>query len=311
LVVDEATQLTEPAIISLAISFRKFILIGDQNQLPPVVAQDAAFCRTTDPLLHAIGIRDLRGSLFERLMETARRNRWNHAFGMLTTHFRMHNDIAQIINPWYGHQLICGRPEQEADHVFNGPADRKWHALLSSGRAIFVPSPRETSSKFHRPEAARIVSLIRYIQVSAGPSFDPRSVGIVTPWRTQIGLIRQLIGSDEALQALNIDTVERFQGSENKIILISMAVSHPAQMRMLRSPGAFNWEEGEEIRSVEVDRKLLVSLSRAMNQVILFGDEQVLCSDPVYRAAISKMHRIELPDLEPFLPLEIPEEQHG
>jgi hypothetical protein len=311
LVVDEATQLTEPAIISLAMSFRKFILIGDQNQLPPVVAQDAAFCRTTDPLLHAIGIRDLRGSLFERLMETARRNRWNHAFGMLTTHFRMHNDIAQIINPWYGHQLICGRPEQEADHVFNGPADRQWHALLSSGRAIFVPSPRETSSKFHRPEAARIVSLIRYIQASAGPSFDPRSVGIVTPWRTQIGLIRQLIGPDEALQALNIDTVERFQGSENKIILISMAVSHPAQMRMLRSPGAFNWEEGEEIRSVEVDRKLLVSLSRALNQLILFGDKQVLCSDPVYRAAISKMHRIELPDLEPFLPLEIPEEQHG
>lgn len=311
LVVDEATQLTEPAIISLAMSFRKFILIGDQNQLPPVVAQDPVFCWTSDPLLHQICIRDLRNSLFERLMETARRNRWYHAFGMLTTHFRMHNDIAQLINPWYGHQLICGRPEQEAAHLFNGPADKYWHALLSGGRAIFVPSPRATSSKFHRSEAERIVSLIRYIHASAGPSFDPRSLGVVTPWRTQIGLIRQLIGQDETLQAINIDTVERFQGSENRIILISMAVSHPAQMRMLRSPGTFSWEEGEEIRSVDVDRKLLVSLSRAMNQVILFGDEQVLCADPVYQSAISKMQRIELPDSEPFLPFEIPEKQQG
>jgi DNA replication ATP-dependent helicase Dna2 len=307
LVVDEASQLTEPALISLVISFRKFILIGDQNQLPPVVAQDACFCQTNDPLLLAIGIRDLSGSLFERLMETARRSHWNHAFGMLTTHFRMHLDIARIINPWYGHRLICGRKEQEAIHSFDGLNDGIWHDLLSSGRAIFVPSPPAKSSRFHRTEAERIVSLIRYIQTSRGPSFDPRTVGVVTPWRTQIGLIKHLIGQDQALQAVNIDTVERFQGSENQMILVSMAVSHPAQMQTLRSPGSFYWEEGEGIHSVEVDRKLLVSLSRAMNQVVLFGDEHVLCSDPVYRRAISALQRYELPPSEPLLSLEIPE----
>jgi superfamily I DNA and/or RNA helicase len=230
---------------------------------------------------------------------------------MLTTHFRMHNDIAEIINPWYGHRLICGRPEQEAQHLFNGPKDAIWHSLLSAGRAIFVPSPRAQSTRFHRIEAERIVSLIKYIRSALGHEFDPRSVGVVTPWRTQIGLIRHLIGDDKELQALNIDTVERFQGSENRIILVSMAVTHPAQMHMLRSPGAFSWEEGEEIRTVDVDRKLLVSLSRAMNQVIVFGDEHVLCSDPVYRTAISAMQRIEMPVSEPFLSLEVPEEQEG
>jgi hypothetical protein len=87
-----------------------------------------------------------------------------------------------------------------------------------------------------------------------------------------------------------------------------MAVCHPAQMQMLRSPGTFYWEEGAEIRSVDVDRKLLVSLSRAMHQVILFGDERVLMSDTVYQKAISAMQRIALPS-EPLLQLEIPEEQ--
>ena len=308
LVVDEATQLTEPALISLVMSFRKFILIGDQNQLPPVVTQDGIFCQTNDPLLHAIGIRDLRGSLFERLMDNARHRRWHHAFGMLTTHFRMHSDIADIINPWYGHRLICGRAEQQVPLSFKGLNNGVWDDVLTAGRAIFVPSPPAQSSRFHQAEAERIVSLIRYIRASHGTSFDPRSVGVVTPWRTQIGLIRHLMGQDDVLQSINIDTVERFQGSENQIILVSMAVCHPAQMQMLRSPGTFYWEEGAEIRSVDVDRKLLVSLSRAMHQVILFGDERVLMSDNVYQKAISAMQRIALPS-EPLLQLEIPEEQ--
>ena len=62
---------------------------------------------------------------------------------------------------------------------------------------------------------------------------------------------------------------------------------------------------------MDVDRKLLVSLSRALNKVILFGDEQVLCSDPAYRQAISAMQRIDLPASEPFLPFEIPEKKEG
>jgi protein-disulfide isomerase-like protein with CxxC motif len=289
LVVDEATQLTEPALISLLMSFRKFILIGDQNQLPPVVAQDERFCRTPPGPLHEIGLYDLRVSLFERLMVNARQKGWDNTYGMLTTHFRMHNDIARIVNPWYGNRLICGRTEQSEDHAFVGPAGSHWKDLLASGRTIFVPSPRESTSKYHRTEAERVVSLLHYLRDASGPTFDSRMVGVVTPWRTQIGMIRSLIGEDPELLNINIDTVERFQGSENSIILISMAVCHPAQMSVLKSPGTFSWREGEQTNTVEVDRKLLVTLSRAQQQVILFGDESVLRSDKVYRQALDGM----------------------
>jgi superfamily I DNA and/or RNA helicase len=289
LVVDEASQLTEPQLVSLVMDFEKFILIGDQNQLPPVVAQDAGFCKVEDPLLQAIGLDDLRVSLFERLMQICKDRGWGHAWGMLTMHFRMHRDIADLINPWYGNQLVCGREEQEQAFAAAGQPGDDWHKVLSAGRAVFIPSPREITSKYHRTEAERVVSLLNYLKKTYGSAFTKDTVGVVTPWRTQIGLIRSLIGDDPVLQDLNIDTVERFQGSENDIIIVSLAVYHPAQLLMLNSPGRFGYSDEDGFKEIAVDRKLLVTLSRARKQVVFMGDEGVIKGNRDYVEVVGRM----------------------
>jgi DNA replication ATP-dependent helicase Dna2 len=291
LVVDEASQLNEPQLISLLLAFEKFILIGDQNQLPPVVTQDPVFTETTDPLLNGIGIDNLRSSIFDRLMRNAKQRSWDHAWGMLTTHYRMHEDIAALIDAWYGHQLICGKPAQQASHVFEGPEDAHgWHRVLGAARTVLVPSPVEKTGKFHDTEARRIVSLLRYIRATMGSSFHDGTVGVVTPWRTQIGLIRSLIGDDEDLKAVSIETVERFQGSEKDIILVSFAIYHPGQLEMLKSPGRFGFTSPSGVAGeVDMDRKLLVTLSRAKQQVIVFGDEHVILADWLWGDVIGKM----------------------
>ena len=295
LIVDEASQLTEPALIGLVMRFRKFILIGDQNQLPPVVTQSPHFCRVTDPILLEAGIRTLDRSLFERMIEQSQRRGWSKSYGMLTTHFRMHAEIASLIDPWYGHRLRCGSEAQRADYEFLGPEDGRWKRVLSAGRVVFIPSPHEMTSKYHDTEARRIVSLLKYLRDSGGASFKPEHVGVVTPWRTQIGLIRNLLGAESNLQEVNIDTVERFQGSENRIILVSMAVYHPAQLALLRSPGVFRYREDDEKETeVSLDRKLLVTLSRAKQQILFFGDERVLKSNPHYASVIERMQRVEI-----------------
>jgi superfamily I DNA and/or RNA helicase len=214
---------------------------------------------------------------------------------MLTTHFRMHAEIASLIDPWYGHRLRCGSEAQRADYEFLGPEDGRWKRVLSAGRVVFIPSPHEMTSKYHDTEARRIVSLLKYLRDSGGASFKPEHVGVVTPWRTQIGLIRNLLGAESNLQEVNIDTVERFQGSENRIILVSMAVYHPAQLALLRSPGVFRYrEEDEKETEVSLDRKLLVTLSRAKQQILFFGDERVLKSNPHYASVIERMQRVEI-----------------
>ncbi len=288
LIVDEASQLTEPQLLGLLMPFRKFILIGDQNQLPPVVTQEASFCRVKDPLLLSLGMQDLRSSIFERLMHCCKKWQWRHAWGMLNTHFRMHESIASLVNHYYAGQLAAGGEQQRADFD-PGPCSEThpWRHILTLGRKIFIPSPYEATSKMNQTEAERVVSLLQYLRAQYGASFTRDTVGVVTPWRTQISLIRELLAGDKALQQVNIDTVERFQGSENDIIIVSLAVYHAAQVDTLQCLGSFTWDEAD----IEVDRKLLVTLSRARKQVVLLGYEPALSRSPHYRKVLGEMVR--------------------
>jgi DNA replication ATP-dependent helicase Dna2 len=292
LIVDEASQLTEPQLLGMLVPFKKFILIGDQNQLPPVVAQQEHFCQVKAAALQELGITDLRCSIFERLMQRCKTNGWHHAWGMLNTHFRMHDDIADLVNHYYAGQLASGTIQQQAPFDSSLPADsllgEGWEDVLSQGRKLFIPSPREATSKMNRTEAQWIVSLLKFLKNKYGHRFTPSLVGVVTPWRTQISLIRELIGDDPDLQQVNIDTVERFQGSENDIIIVSLAIYHPAQLSILECLGQFKWEQ----EHIEVDRKLLVTLSRAKEQVILMGHEPVLQSSTHYTSVLAGMHKI-------------------
>ena len=286
LIADEASQLTEPQLIGLLMPFRKFILIGDQNQLPPVIAQEACFCEVKTPCLLERGISDLRTSIFERLILRCKISGWSHAWGMLNTHFRMHDAIAALINHYYAGQLSSGKAGQKAGFdLYPSQEGTGWERILSLGRKIFINSPYEAAPKMNRTEAQWVASLLGHLKARYGAEFSKDTVGVVTPWRTQIGLIRELITGDEALQDINIDTVERFQGSENDIIIVSLAVYHAAQLHTLQCLGQFKWEEEE----IEVDRKLLVTLSRARKQVILLGHEPVLKESPHYRKVLKEM----------------------
>jgi hypothetical protein len=300
LVVDEASQLDEAQLAGLLLSFDKYILIGDQNQLPPIITQDTALCEVTDPVLTEMGMRDLSESVFERLMRNAREKGWHDAYGMLDTQYRMHEDIAALIGPWYGDRLRIGHARQSEpgpgwQASASGP-DTVWRDLLLSGRAVFVPSPRRNTPKYHEAEADRIAGLLRYMRTALGDTFTHDSIGVVTPWRTQISKIRERIGRDPHLDDVLIDTVERFQGSEKDHILVSFAVCHPGQMAILRTPGSFTRTAGPgQPDEVEIDRKLLVTLSRARHQVVVFGDEDVLSGEPVWADVIGRMTRHPLP----------------
>ncbi|NDC77309.1 MAG: hypothetical protein EBZ67_05495, partial [Chitinophagia bacterium] len=300
LVVDEASQLDEAQLAGILLSFERYILIGDQNQLPPIVTQDPVFCQVTDPLLTGMGMRNLSESVFERLMRNAREKGWDDAYGMLDTQYRMHRHISALIEPWYGDRLQAGHERQSEPGPGWVPpatgADSPWDRLLLAGRAVFVPSPRRNTAKYHDAEATRIARLLRHMRDGLGDNFTEESIGVVTPWRTQISKIREHIGKDPSLSGVMIDTVERFQGSEKDSILVSFAVCHPGQMAILRTPGTFSHTGPEgQSQDIDIDRKLLVTLSRARRQVIVFGDEEVLASDPVWSSVIGRMTRFPLP----------------
>jgi superfamily I DNA and/or RNA helicase len=265
LIIDEASQALEPELVGLCALAGRSVLIGDHLQLPPVVAQPEGTCRPASAALRAAGFTDLRLTLFERLWQRCQAAGWTAATGMLETHFRMHAEVAALVNPTYGGRLRAGTAAQSAplsgyDPGSADPVER----TLARHRTIFWPTA-PSPHRDHPAEAGLVAAIAAAVERARGAAFGPGTLGVVTPWRVQVNAIQRALPPD-LRDLVTVDTVERFQGMERDVIVISLAVSHPGQLARLQSLSP----DGR------VDRKLNVALSRARGQVVILGCEAVL-----------------------------------
>lgn len=280
LIADEASQLIEPHLAGLFVQVGRCIFIGDEKQLPAVVVQDERGATVAHPALMDIELNDLRMSLFERLLRCCKANGWTQGFGMLERQARMHVDIQDAVNSrFYGGAL---RPMNEWQ-TDSRTAFSDEHTLIgritSVGRVVFIPSPRETGIKIHAIEAHRASAIAASIAVASGEDFTSRTAGIITPFRAQIAEITRALPF-ELRELITVDTVERYQGSERDIIIISLSVNFPAQLKAIQSL--------VELDGLLIDRKLNVAITRARKQIIILGCEEVLRESAVYSSLLDE-----------------------
>ena len=294
-VVDEASQVLESPMLALLAKVPKFILIGDHRQLPAVVTQEpetSAIAPECAELLRAeLGLTNLRNSYFERLFRRAEAH-WPHAHGTLADQYRMHEELAVLVNQdFYDGQLRCPMPWQAA------PLDRAaWPApvgsfatALQSQRVIFVPTrrqPEDLSMKESAQEAELAGQAAAYVVQGYGDKFNPETtLGIIASYRNQAARIRARLAQLAveldlpALAQVSVDTVERYQGSQREVIIVSFCCHHEHQLELMVSPD----ETGQ------VDRKLNVALTRARQQLVLLGNEQMLSRAPHYAALLTRV----------------------
>jgi DNA replication ATP-dependent helicase Dna2 len=158
-----------------------------------------------------------------------------------------------------------------------GEDDSALEKALRQQRMIFLSTPPDytNAQKINRHEAELLAELVGRIKLryeDEKRDFSPKSLGVITPYRAQISQIRAALrqrGIDP--DQISIDTVERYQGGARDIIIISLALNSMAQLRSLVSLS----EEG-------IDRKLNVALTRAREQLIILGNEELLMGNPVY-----------------------------
>jgi len=272
IIVDEASQLLEPHLIGLLSGCKKFILIGDHFQLPAISLQNDAETAINDTELNDIGFYDLKVSLFERLFNQCIKNKWFHAIGILENHYRMHDDIAQLINPYYNNRLISVKENQKETEVFLQENLSDSEKEIMKSRLIFIPTGKAMQSQFNTQEAGIIKNLLGIFKKSFGDNFNENTVGVITPWRKQIRCIKDCIIDEEIKSKVVIDTVERYQGSERQIIIISTALFSLNQINNIQS---LTFDK-------KVDRKLNVALSRAISKLIILGCEEILMQDIHY-----------------------------
>ena len=294
-VVDEASQVLEGPMLALLAKVPKFVLIGDHRQLPAVVAQgpetSAVAPEAAALLRDALGLTNLRHSYFERLFRRAEAH-WPHAHGTLADQYRMHADLAALVNDdFYDGQLRCPLPWQHAPlarAAWPAPADA-FLARVRNERLVFVPTrrqPEDLSMKESAQEAELAARAAACVALGYGADFQPETtLGIIASYRNQAARIRarlaQLAAELDlpALRHVGVDTVERYQGSQRDVIIVSFCCHHEHQLELMASPD----ETGR------VDRKLNVAVTRARQQLILLGNELVLARAPHHAALLARM----------------------
>lgn len=302
-IVDEASQILEPQIVGLLSAknartgehaIAKFVLIGDEKQLPAVVQQQESESMVQEPNLRAIHLTDCRLSLFERLIKAYRSEGVNNEYSyMLTRQGRMHREIAIFPNyAFYQNKLIpVPLPYQEEPTPLTSESHDGLEALLTTRRIAFVtyPEPRqtgldpwqqETSDKVNLIEARMIAATVHRIYLMDPEGFDKdRTVGIIVPYRNQISTIRNEIDSYhiEPLHDIMIDTVERYQGSQCENIIYGFTIRKYYQLAFLTGNQYVDRASGEII-----DRKLNVAMTRAMKHLIMIGNARLLRENVIF-----------------------------
>ena len=196
-VVDEAGQLTEPGTFLATNLADRFVLVGDHQQLPPVVRAE----------------NDLSTSLFERLIE-----KYPAAATMLDRQYRMSQRIQYFSSSeFYDGALRPATPEVAARRLddLDGVNPDVLPAELRDAVSFVDPDGVATGNT-NVTEADRIAEIIHSF-VEAG--VDREDIGVIAPFRAQVSEISR------RTSGVAVDTVDRFQGSSKEVIIVSFVAT--------------------------------------------------------------------------------------
>ena len=275
-IIDEASQILEPQIIGILTKVKRHILIGDEKQLPAIVTQHNNM-NVKSEHLQKILLDDPSVSYFERILKLCIKNNWTNAFGMLRNQARMHKDIQDFPSKYFYDGKLTVFDLQKQTNESNIFGKSRKYPYFSNSRVSFVSSNNEFTSKLNKSEANLISELVSEIYELKKSNFDKSTIGIITPFRAQCALIRQNL-PDILRELIDVDTVERFQGSEKEFIIYSFAVNHVHALKQIINTARINGSL--------IDRKFNVAITRAKEYLIITGNEMILDEFPIFKSFI-------------------------
>lgn len=153
-IIDEVSKATPPEVIMAALLAPKLILVGDYRQLPPMLrehdcsygeaADDGQVDRTEFEQHRKLITASFFGQLFEAAPPALRH--------VLVVQFRMHPQIMQIDNQFYGGQLVAGGGEEQLarrrQHFLRIPDLRGGLLLQPNNHVIWLDSTRNQRGYF-------------------------------------------------------------------------------------------------------------------------------------------------------------------
>ncbi|MGL4515020.1 MAG: IGHMBP2 family helicase [Lacipirellulaceae bacterium] len=250
-VIDEACQATEPACWAPLLRCDRVLLAGDHCQLPPTV-------------LSAEAQREGYGrSMMQRLVE-AHGETITRRLGL---QYRMHEAIMRFSS----REFYDGALEADssvASHLLSdlaGVAETPMTGTpleyVDTAGADFDEEPDPDGASRRNPQEGRLV--LRLVDELLSAGVPARDVAVIAPYAAQVRWLRD----NRADSAVEVDTVDGFQGREKEAVVISMVRSN---------------REGE-IGFLADTRRMNVAMTRARRKLIVVGDSATLGGNPFYK----------------------------
>ncbi|WP_254842768.1 ATP-binding protein [Bacillus sp. MRMR6] len=282
-IIDEVSKATPPELLLPMLKGKKIILVGDHHQLPPLLGND-----TLEETLQEMaeesddfeGIAELKQLLKESLFERLFKNLPKSNKMMLAIQYRMHENIMATITPFYeqeNERLQCGLTDSdvERDHMLVSPLIQRNNHLLwldmPNGAAFFEERMKGGKSLYNPAELMRIGALLKELDEAAALAKqegrmefgEKKSIGVISFYGEQVKRIERMIHQELRLPHLTIrtGTVDKFQGMEMDVILLSMVRNHDNKQ--------------DDIGFAKDYRRLNVALSRARELLVLIGSTKM------------------------------------
>jgi hypothetical protein len=273
---DEASQVQVPdALLAMNYGRGKFLFVGDQHQMPPIVYGDYP----DEEIYHK--------SIFEFLQT---RRAYKECREMLEVTYRMNREITEFPSQTFYYSKLAPHEANADLRLTHTPAtDTLIDRILDPAQAVvLVETDDQFSQQRNVAEVDLVVQLVERLVRTYGVA--PEQIAVIAPHRAQNNeiaarLAQRLaasppprLGEGPGVGAVPvlplIDTVERIQGQERDVILVSLTVSDPdyvlAEADFLMSPNRLN------VALTRAIRKLIVIGSRSVFRVLPHDEAQLL-----------------------------------
>ena len=253
-VIDEACQCTLPSIWQAVLRADRLVLAGDHCQLPPTVLSDEAS----------------RAGMRESLMQRLIAREGEAIFRRLTVQYRMHESIMRFSSDTFYEGSLVADASVRAHRLcdLSGVVENEWTSnsiefIDTAGAEFEEQVEADGESKLNPKEANLILRLIRDLMDSG---IGAEQIAVIAPYAAQVRLIRGKLD----VAALEVDTVDGFQGREKEAVLLTMVRSN----------------ERGEIGFLADTRRTNVAMTRAKRKLIVIGDSATLGTHKFYASML-------------------------
>ncbi|CAI2163418.1 3785_t:CDS:2 [Funneliformis geosporum] len=252
--IDEAGQALEPEIVTAlqnASENTKIIIAGDPKQLGPLVRSSIAL---------ELG---LGKSLIERLEESEFYDFSDTSiYGVkLLMNYRSHPKILSFPNViFYGNDLKPSADKITTHNLCNfSLLPKKNYPIIFWDVKGKEDREGQSPSWFNAREAHYVLYVVKELQKE---NVKPEEIGIVTPYVKQVEKIKKLLKNKD-ISGVDIGTVEKFQGQERRVIIISTVRT-------------------ESVKFLGEPRRFCVAVTRAKALLVVIGDGDALSNNNLW-----------------------------